>query len=94
MYLKTSQHRYKDCSLRSLTGLRPPSTLSKTKPCCYCTTASFYVCALFKGRKVSFEVKVRGHSLSGVKHDTSDRLLVVCQGRSGFPGDQVPQPDG
>lgn len=34
------------------------------------------------------------HLLSGVQHDTSDRLLVVCQSRSGFAGDQIPQPDG
>lgn len=32
--------------------------------------------------------------LSGVQHQRSDGLLVVGQGRSGFPSDQIPQSDG
>lgn len=33
-------------------------------------------------------------SLSGVQHQSSDRLLVVCQSSSGFSSDQIPQSDG
>lgn len=35
-----------------------------------------------------------GDLLSGVQHNTSDRLLVVCQSRSGFSSNQIPQSDG
>lgn len=33
-------------------------------------------------------------SLSGVQHQSSDRLLMVCQSGSGFSSDQIPEPDG